>query len=363
MKILVKKFFLIRTPNRIPDRSNIVTRILLNSLLFLIFTKPVLNANLVINEFATGTESDWVELCLIDSEKKKMDISGLFVTMYYGTNEKLGQEPISIYSYDRPETPYDDRFVVVHLTQPNIADETDRTGDTNGNGYIDVYCNNYSGSLWNTEGVIAIDNDDDPANGGIADFVYYSNRDGNPNGTITSYVTIAQNFNQWSRYAGGSIQECAVSIGQNGLESYMSVSRQNQADTNSANDFSVTTVQTPGKQNIILPIIMGGRIFKPLRNKITIIPGHGIFGKGEIPLFIYTTCFIKFRIFSITGIILHESPLYPAIHPGVFNLYWNPVLQRSKHPTGLYLCKVEAVNPGTRKSEEAVVYLIVSRYR
>ena len=333
------------------------------AILFLLLMESGVHARLLINEFVTNTDNDWVELCLVSPEKEKMDISNLFVTMYYGTNERLGQEPITIYSYDRPETPYDDRFVVVHLTQPGIPDETDRTGDTNGNGYIDVYCNNYSGSLWNTDGVIAIDTDDNPGNGGIIDFVYYSNRDGNPNSSIVSYVNSAQNFHQWQEFPGGNIQDCGVFIGQKGLEPNMSVSRVNPTDTNTANDFAVTNVQTPGKPNIILPVLMGNKIFKVLRKKITFIPGHGIFGKGEIPLFIFAACYIKFRVFSITGIIVYESPQYPSVQPGFFNLFWNPLHHRSKYPTGLYLCKIEAVNPGKRKSEEATIYFIMSRYR
>ncbi len=332
-------------------------------ILLLLAGRPGLCAQLIINEFVTGSESDWVELFLVGNERSKMDISNFFVTMYYGTNERLGQEAITIYSYDRPETPYDDRFVVVHLTQPGIPDETDRTGDTNGNGCIDVHCNNYSASLWNTEGVIAIDTDDDPSNGGIIDFVYYSNRDGNPNSTISSYLLNAQQFRQWQEYVGANPQECAVFIGPKGLEPHMSISRTSQADTNSASDFAVTNIPTPGKQNIILPVMISKKLFKTLRKTITHVPGHVIFGKGEIPLFVFTPCFIKFRIFSATGMVLYESPSYPSVQPGFFSLYWTPLLHRSKFPTGLYLCKIEAVNPGTRKSEEDTIYFILSRYR
>ena len=315
--------------------------------LLILLAEAKLGAGLMINEFVTNTTGDWVELCLSGAEKEKMDISGLYVTMYYGTNERLGQEPITIYTYDRPETP----------------DETDWSGDTNGNGYIDVYCNNYSASLWNSDGIVAVDSDDDPANGGIIDFVYYSNRDGNPNSTIASYVASAQNQGQWSVYSGKNIQECGVFIGAEGLESYMSVSRANQNDTNSANDFAVTNIQTPGKPNIILPLFTGSKLFKPLRRMITLIPGHGIFGKGEMPLFVFITCFIKFRIFSITGALLYESPLFPSVQPGFFNLYWSPLFHRSRYRTGLYLCKIEAVSPGMRRSEEEIIYIILSRYR
>jgi hypothetical protein len=330
--------------------------------LFLFAFKAELRAGLLINEFVTNASGDWVELCLAAPAKEKMNISDYYVTMYYGSNEKLGQEPITIYSYDRPETPYDDRFIVVHLTSPDTPDETDWTGDTNGNGFIDVYCNNYSASLWNSDGIVAVDSDDDPSNGGILDFVYYSNRDGGPNETMASYVESAQNQGQWSLYSGENIQECAVSIGAEGLEPYMSISRVNQNDTNTANDFAVTNVQTPGKPNITLPLFMGNKLFKPLRRTIVLIPGHALFGMGEFPLFVFIPSFIKFRVFSITGVLLHESPLYPSVQPGFFNLYWCPLLHRSRYTTGLYLCKIEAVSPTLRRSEEEIIYIILSRY-
>ena len=195
--IYSKIFFIPARPVRIQGRGNAMLRTIALIALFILVPASGLQAGLVINEFVTGTSDDWVELSLVGAENEKMDISGLFVTMYYGTNEPLGTEPVTIYGWNRPETPYDDRFIVVHLTGAGIPDETDRTGDTNRNGHIDVYCDNYSGSLWNSDGVVALDSDDDPANGGIIDFVFYSNRDGSPSETILSYVAAAQASGHW----------------------------------------------------------------------------------------------------------------------------------------------------------------------
>jgi hypothetical protein len=322
-----------------------------------------LHAGLLINEFVTGTSDDWVELTLDGGQDEKMEISGLFVTMYYGTNEQLGTESITIYGWDRPETPYDDRFVVVHLTAPGVPDETDRTGDSNGNGHIDVYCDNYSGSLWNSDGVVAIDSDDDPSNGGIIDFVFYSNRDGSPGEAMLSYVVAAQAAGQWSEYYGQSPQENAVFIGAKGLPSFSSVSRKKGGDSNSAGDFVLTNIPTPGRPNIETIITMGNRLFKPLRKKITMIPGHPFFGTGEIPVFVFAPCIMKLRIFTVTGVMIHDSPRFPSVNPGPRNLYWNPLLQRRMPPTGLYLCKIEAVNPALHHSQEEIIYIIVSHYR
>ena len=83
-------------------------------------------AGLFISEVAPGTAgADWVEISYSSEKKESIDISKLFVTMYYGSNEALADEPVHLYSYDRPETPRDDRFAVVHLTDPLTPDETD----------------------------------------------------------------------------------------------------------------------------------------------------------------------------------------------------------------------------------------------
>jgi hypothetical protein len=285
------------------------------------------------------------------------------VTMYYGTNEPLGTDPITIYAHDRPETPYDDRYVVVYLSRPDIPDETDLTGDTNGNGHIDVYCNNYFASLWNTEGVVAIDSDDDPANGGIIDFVYYSCRDGKPNDTMASYVAAAQANGEWQACPGENIQQCAVPIGTGGLAAHMSVCRKKRTDSNSAADFTVTSIMTPGRPNIPAPLFMGNRLFKTLRKKITIIPGHGLFGSGTVPVFVFTPCALRLRVFTITGIVIHESPQFLSVRPGLCNLFWNPLLQRRTPVTGLYLCKIEAVSTVRQSFQEEIIYIILSRYQ
>ncbi|HOW81744.1 MAG TPA: hypothetical protein PK573_04235, partial [Spirochaetota bacterium] len=134
-------------------------------LFFIILLFRPIQAGLMINEAVTETASDWVEIIFTGEPGECMDVSPFFVTMYYGTNERLSTDPVSICTDDRPDTGYDDRFVVVHLSEPSIPDETDLTGDTDKNGRLDVYCNNYYGSLWNSDGVVAIDSDDDPSNG------------------------------------------------------------------------------------------------------------------------------------------------------------------------------------------------------
>jgi hypothetical protein len=321
-------------------------------------------AALLINEIACESSSgDWVELFLSPPGPEKLEIQNLYITMYYGTNEPLGSSssPITLYNYDRPETPWDDRFAVVHLTSPGIPDETDVTGDTNGNGIRDIYCNNYFGSLWNTDCVVAIDTDDDPANGGIIDFVAYSNRDGTFNSTVESYIANAGNYNQWNGYIKESVQDSCVDIGLSGIKSFMSISRINSTDTNSLLDFAVTNYQTPGRENVLSMNRAGRKLFRPDKKHITIIPSNEKFSKGKISLSVFETCDIKIRIFSPTGMQLFESPLYKSTIPGFFEFIWDPLSLSQVPNIGMLIVKIEAVSQSMNIADTDIIFLITAK--
>ena len=322
-------------------------------------------AGILINEIACAASGgDWVELFYSSSADESQDISGMCVTMYYGTNEQLAGEPVTMYSYDRPQTPWDDRFVVVHLTAPGTADETDSTGDTNSNGCIDVYCNNYSGSLWETDCVVSLDTDDEPSNNGIIDFMAYSNRDGSPNTTITGYMATAQGFGQWDTCSGLTDQECMFSIGADGLSSYMSISRRNTPDTNSPEDFSITKYMTPGRKNILSESVSGGKnLFKPDKRKISITPEDCASGSKKIELFVYDLCSIRLRIFSSIGILIYESPLYRDVNPGRFEIEWDIRGAGRKASTGLYIAFIEAVKKELKRTQEEKIYVILNKFK
>lgn len=330
-----------------------------------VFLGGNLYGGLLINEIACGTSGDdWVELFFNGQDGKSMNISGLYVTMYYGENEPLSAEPVTIYSYDRPVTPYDDRFAVVHLTDAYTPDETDKTGDTNRNGYIDIYCNNYSSSLWNTNCVVAIDTDDDPSNGGIIDFAAYTNMDGSLNDTIRSYVESAQNRSEWQRSSGSDFPDCMIDIGKDGLSAYTSISRKNTPDTNSPGDFEVTKYMTPGRENILQGSrTSGGRLIKSKRKSFTFIPSCPEYGDGNIDLFVYEQCCIRLRIFTSTGMMIYESPLYRDVNPGNFTVKWDLRGKGKRARTGLYIGHIEATSRKLRKTESKKIYVILSRYR
>lgn len=330
----------------------------------MIFATHAQTGILLINEIAPATSGDdWVEFFFVGECGETIDISRLYVTMYYGVSEYLSDDPITLYACDRPHTTYDDRFAVVHLTAPGIADETDLTGDTNRNGYIDVYCNNYSGSLWNTDCVVAIDTDNDPSNDGIVDFVAYSNRDGTLNSTIAKYLNFAQKFNQWENYNGENPQMCMIDIGSSGLQPHQSIVRICESDTNRKEDFAITNFQTPGRSNKISDIPSTTRLFEINQKRIIILPGHPIYGTCTIPITAFHPLSLRYRIFSPIGILIFESPLLQNIAPGFHELSWNLVGKERSIGTGLYIALIEGTNNNLRRSQRETVYLIISRYQ
>lgn len=318
---------------------------------------------LLINEIACETSSDWVELFLSPGGPETVEIQNLFVTMYYGTNEPLGSasSPITLYSYDRPQTPWDDRYAVVHMTSPGIPDETDASGDTNKNGVRDIYCNNYFGSLWNTDCVVAIDTDDDPANGGIIDFAAYSNRDGSFNTTIRDYIEQASSGGHWSGYVRDTVQMSCIDIGLSGLKSYMSISRINASDTNSLCDFAVTNYQTPGKDNILSIERGGKKLFRADKRHITVIPSNVKYSRADIKLSLFETCDVKIRIFTPAGLQIFESPLYKSASPGFFEFTWDPLSVSQNPHIGMLIVKIEAVSHSMNICDSDIVYLITAR--
>lgn len=334
---------------------------------FLLFAFCISNASastLLINEIAPATSGDdWVELFLSGECGESIDISRYHVTMYYGTSEPLSEYPITLYACDRTETPYDDRFAVVHLTAPGMIDETDITGDTNRNGYIDIYCNNYTGSLWNTDCVVAIDTDNDSSNGGIIDFVAYSNRDGSLNSSIGSYLTFAQQCGQWEAYTGENPQLCMIDIGASGLLPHQSIVRISASDVNRKEDFVITNFQTPGRPNKISDTTSSSRLFDLLQKRITIVPGHPVHGRCEIPISVLRPISLRLRVFSPIGIMLFESSLQQNVLPGIIRLSWDMRSHGRSAGTGLYFAIIEATSSALRRSQRETIYLIISRYQ
>lgn len=329
----------------------------------ILFNTTNLCSELLISEIAPATSTgDWVEIFYKSKNNKSLQISNLFVTMYYGKNEPLSNDLITIYSYNRKETPYDDRFVVVHLTDNQTPDETDLTGDTNQNGQIDVYCNNYYASLWNSDCIVAIDNNDNPEDGMI-DFAAYSNFDNSPNTTILNYLKHATSTNQWISISSTTSQDSMIKIPEDGLISYQSINRIKMIDSNTNKDFSISNFQTPGQENII-------QESKPFNNKIFKIVNKRIFFKKsksskqnpKCELKIYKPCNISLKVFNKQGIMVFKSKTYKDVQPGNFPINWN-IHKGKKIRTSLYIALLEATDLKTKKVKRKKFVFIISRYK
>jgi len=309
----------------------------------------------LISEISAGGQSDWVEITLSE-ETESSDISNYFVTMYYGTNEKIADSAVTLRNRDLPGTPYDDRFAVVHFTKIPTPDETDAAGDINGNGVRDLYCCNYG--LWTSDCTVSIDSDDTPENGGILDFTAFSNRDGSINSTIGGYIKCAIAAGEWAPSGSIDLQQCCIDTG-NGLKSYSTVSRIRGRDTNSLHDFKVTSFATPGRENIINAADRNNKLFRAGFKKTSHRWGTGTI---RIPLFLYDSCSIKIRIFNSTGFILYSSALKEDLNPGYYTFEIPETELRGKILTGLYPVKIEAAGKSSR-SDNAVVYLVIAGNR
>lgn len=326
-------------------------------LFFLLLFIPLSgSAGPLISEISAGGQSDWVEITLSEGTES-CDISKYYVTMYYGTNEKIADSPVTLRNRDLPETPYDDRFAVIHFTKVPAQDETDSAGDINNNGIRDLYCCNYG--LWNSDCSVSIDIDDSPENGGILDFIAFSNRDGSVNSTIGGYINCAVSAGQWTGCGGPNIQDCTVDIGKDGLKNYSTISRIKGVDTNSLNDFKVTSYATPGRENIINVFNENKKLFRTGFKKTAHQWGGGTI---LLPLFLYETCSIKIRIFNATGFTVYSSELKEDLNPGYYTFEIPETELRGKILTGLYPVKIEAAGKASC-SENAVIYLAIVRNR
>jgi len=316
-----------------------------------------LRGELLLNEISAGGRTDWVELKLTPGTVS-MDISPLFVTMYYGTNEALASSPVTMYCEDKPETPWDDRFAVIYFTTEQSIDETDTAGDLNNNRVRDIYCNNYG--LWNTDCCVSIDSDDDPANNGIIDFMAFSNRDGSINSTIASYINSAIKAGMWNDCVSSNTQDCCCYIGTEGMDSWSTLSRTGSDDTGTFNDFVLTPYATPGRENITDISSGCGRILKPLKNRVVYKYGSTS-GTIELPLFLYRKTSLRVRIFNSAGMGIYTGPLVTDALPGFFTAVISERDLKGRILTGLYPVSIEAVDSANGRAESYGIILIVAR--
>lgn len=317
---------------------------------------PAASAQLLINEFTTRTSDDWIELMLVGGESESMDISGLIVAVNYSKSsknkkaEKLSEEPITLCTKNLPDTPYDDRFAVVHVESEGTT-ETDELGDVNGNGIRDIY--RHSTSPYNTNGTISIIDTDTNV---IIDFAAYSNRNGKDS-TIKNHIENAVKAGQWKIGTPDNIQMSCIDIGSDGLSAYMSVCRKG-TDTNTAEDFVVSKFQTPGAENLIDSPVSESSIFRVNEKKV--FCKKTAVDKVQASLFVSQICSMRIRVFTATGRLLYESSLYKDVFPGHFKMSWGGSSFRNA-PGGMYIGIVEATGGEIRGTVSRRVFFILGR--
>lgn len=185
--------------------------------------------SVIITEVVPNGSPDWAELYCVSGP---IDISGYVLTDMDGTDTSLATSSATLQAGD---------YAVVYWQDG--TDETDATGDTNGNGYFDLYVSDTSLSA--TDDQLVLDSDDDVSNGAV-DAVVWTDNDGS---MVASEVSDGNNlvsYDQWTGTFATNDQSPAVILG----ESSQSIGRTSlTTDTNSKNDWQIFTTQTPGEAN------------------------------------------------------------------------------------------------------------------
>lgn len=323
-------------------------KIILLSLILTAQTSP--SSALLISEISpAGSPCDWVEIFFYSDVLEKRDISKLYLTSYYGSEEIISTDPVTICSRDLSETPYDDRYVVVRFSEG--VDETDYTGDSNKNGVIDIYVKGTS--PWNTDSVVALDDNSDHSDSSI-DFAAYSIYDGSPNTTVMTYLVSAIANGNWSAFDG--VENSFIDIGSKGLSSDQSIIRLGK-DSNSKKDFLVTNTPTPGHDNIYSENTCGS-FSLGLKDKYLI---EEFSGKDSIALKVSVQCSLRFRIYSTSGVQKYESSLIRDVQPGEFRIRLeHSVIKKLR--SGMYIVYFTGVAKGG-KINNSKTMMVVNRYK
>lgn len=309
----------------------------------------------LISEFTTKGSDCYIEVVCVGEAGESIDISSLYVSFNYSPSGKikhLGDEPITLYTEDRANTAFDDRFAVIHVKTDGIT-ETDEAGDCNGNGVRDIYAEKAT-QLFNTSGFVVIYDDKNC----MIDFAAYSDSMSKFNSNLAPKAIAALNANpgQWTAVDEKNVAASCIDIGKNGLEAYMSVCRNGQ-DTNTRDDFVVTNFSTPGAENILTSPIKESLLFK-FTDKT--IPSSKSAGVANVKLFVTQICSLRLRVFSSTGRLVYESQLYKDIFPGKYILRWEGKTFAGAK-AGLYTAVVESTGGSVRGSVTRTAFIILGR--
>jgi len=172
----------------------------------------------------------WVELHVVAAPSSGTDIENYVLDDLDGTPNPLGTSPMTVHQGD---------YVVVHF-RTGLPDETDTTGDTNGNGYLDIY--EETESLGTEDQILLID-----GAGNYMDAVAWSDQDNFPSSYEMNDVQTLNSYGQWNLKGSSATQrDCFNSWGFAPTDTIARYS----SDNDNYTDFRRTTTMTPGAANI-----------------------------------------------------------------------------------------------------------------
>ncbi|MCK4667423.1 hypothetical protein KAU33_11770, partial [Candidatus Dependentiae bacterium] len=174
---------------------------------------------------------DWVEIFVKDVGGAGVDISGFMITDMDATDTAFAGTPVTVHTND---------YIIIHWI-PGQPDETDATGDTNGNGFVDLYVDDTA--LTNTDDQAAL------MNGAIYyDAVFWANNDGTFTAAETTDVQDLVTAGQWQIKAGAPTQWDGINSRYGYSDSIIRLST--ASDSDNIYDWGRTHTYTPGSANI-----------------------------------------------------------------------------------------------------------------
>ncbi|MDD4351907.1 MAG: lamin tail domain-containing protein [Candidatus Gracilibacteria bacterium] len=169
---------------------------------------------------------DWAELYVLSGSG---NVANFVLTDLDGTDSMLAQDVVTLTEGD---------YAVVHWTTG--VDETDLVGDSNNNGYRDLYL--ADSSLSATDDQLVLLNDEE-----ILDAVIWSNHDGSLASSELDDNLDLVAAEAWQGTFALDDQSGAVLLG----EIDQSIARLETGDTNSKDDWQILASPTPGAANIV----------------------------------------------------------------------------------------------------------------
>lgn len=204
---------------------------------------PTADYQVRITEVAFSAATDWVEL--YNYGDMAIDISAFMLTDLDGTDSRLADVKTTL-------TP--GKYAVVYWDEAGI-DETDGTGDLNGNGVIDLYIADTG--LSSTDDEIALMSA--VSGGQYIDAVCWSTGSGEFASSEDKDVKLLVDNDQWI-ISGDTVTKSDCWVDSGTIKSDQSIGRRTAmgTDNNTKNDWFLFKLSTPGEDNpnLISPLVI-----------------------------------------------------------------------------------------------------------